>query len=111
MSLVWRLLAVMALGTLPMMFGLAAAANPSAPGNASSGTQGGHKGAAKAGTGPARATEIPGPGGQLSTDRSANGDVASSSRQGLDKVLRFATTACAACEVCYLAFMMARVAP
>lgn len=62
MSLGWRLLAVMALGVLPMTVGLAAAASSSAPSSASSGTHGGHKSTPKAGTGPARATESPGPG-------------------------------------------------
>jgi len=80
MSLVWRLLAAMALSASPLSywpftFGpLMAAASPSAPGNSSSGTQGGQgqgghkgtatgtatgtaKGTARARTGPANATE------------------------------------------------------
>jgi hypothetical protein len=72
MSLVWRSLAVMALSASPLSLfpfafgplslGLAAAASPSAPGNSSSGAQAGHKAMARAGTGPAKTTESPGPG-------------------------------------------------
>ena len=83
MSLVWRLLAAMALSASPLSYWpftlgpLMAAASPSASGNSSSGTQrgqgqGGHKGTAtgtatgtakgtaRARTGPANATEGPG---------------------------------------------------
>jgi hypothetical protein len=62
MSLVWRLLAVMALSAMPMSSGLAAASSPSAPGNGSSGAHGVHKGTPRAGMGPAKASESPGPG-------------------------------------------------
>ena len=72
MSLVWRLLAVMALSASPLSLfpfafgplslGLAAAASPGAPGNSSSGAQGGHKGTSRGGTAAAKATENPGPG-------------------------------------------------
>jgi len=76
MSLFWRVLAVMALATSlslgplslgplslnPMSSSLFAASSPGAPGGGSVGAHGVHKGTAKAGTGPARASESPGPG-------------------------------------------------
>jgi hypothetical protein len=72
MSLFWRVLAVMALSATslslgplslgPMSSSLFAASSPGAPGGGAVGAHGVHKGTPKAGTGPARATESPGPG-------------------------------------------------